>query len=231
MDNNPEQPTHCEQEVQILDLLSEIQKTLENAIGSLAHKKAPSWEANYLGWAASFASTTAEGYLVLRKNLRVDASKILVRPLLEVLFSTHAVMSKPGAFFQLAWDEITSDKQSRPSHEHPYMDAVIKQLEKELRQRDSNYPIVTKKYSIFQRAKDVKLQQIYEGPYRTYCKYTHGAQIAVQGHLDESTHPFDSWWVAYCILEVLLLLKKHTPADIPELAPFQKRLTDHFCPP
>jgi len=44
------------------------------------------------------------------------------------------------------------------------------------------------------------------------------------GHLDEQTDPRDTTTVGWCIYSVLELLKVHTPAEIPDLAPFRKRL-------
>jgi hypothetical protein len=74
-----------------------MQQQLTDAINSLGDDAPPPKSAEcMLQWVAFSVNRAADGYLLLRQAQRVDTSKLLVRPMLETVFSRTAVMKKPG---------------------------------------------------------------------------------------------------------------------------------------
>ena len=70
------------------------------------------------------------------------------------------------------------------------------------------------------------LLPVYETAYRIYCEFTHSAMRAVQGQLNKATDPIDTTNVIWCVLTMLEQLKKHTPAKVPDLTQFQKKVLE-----
>ena len=61
--------------------------------GSLGDKMPDTMGAHYLGYLVRVVNRAAGGYILLRENFHVDASKFLVRPALEAIFIVKAVMN------------------------------------------------------------------------------------------------------------------------------------------
>jgi hypothetical protein len=69
-----------------------------------------------------------------------------------------------------------------------------------------------------------KLPEAYAAVYGIYSKFTHGDMEAVQGLLDKATDPIDTDVMLWCVLIMLRQLRDHTPAQVPDLQPFEERL-------
>ena len=89
---------HSPQEMELLQLLKELQEILANAVNSLGGQTPKSPEAHYMGFVAKSVNTAADGYLVLRQAFRVNASKLLIRPALEITLAGAAVERTNGGF-------------------------------------------------------------------------------------------------------------------------------------
>ena len=68
------------------------------------------------------------------------------------------------------------------------------------------------------------LSRGYDEYYRIYCRFTHSAMAAVSGNLNQVTDSKDTHVMVWCVLMMLNQLKQFTPADIPDLMPFNKKL-------
>jgi hypothetical protein len=217
---------HCPEEIELLKLLKQLQIILAAALDSLGNKKPSTAEAGYLGYAAKSVNTAADGYVALRELGRVDASKLLIRPMLDIVLSASAVMKKKGFLFRKAFTEFDDARKIGPQ-DNARLDKANKALE-ELKQRfqqvEPDYPIACKRVDARYTADIAELPHIYASAYRTYCEFTHSAMRAVQGHLNNATDPIDTSMAIWSVGEMLNHLKKYTPAEVPNLSPFDKRL-------
>jgi len=223
---NSEHPIHGPEEAELLALLTQVQNVLADAIKSLGGESPPSPESFYLGWAAVSVNRAAEAYLWLRESGRVAASKLLVRPALEATFSGAAVIKKHGFLFRKAYSEWEEEK--KMFAQHPAGEGAsnknLEDLKRAFEKIDPAYPIECKRATTRETADAAGLLSMYDGPYRIYCQFTHGALAAAQGHLDDATDAWDTHVVIRCVLVVLDLFQRHTPAEVPNLAPFLKKL-------
>ena len=220
---------HSPEEAKLLELLKEFQQVLADAINSLDEKAPPpaTAECAYLQWAAVAVNRASEGYLRLREAYRVNASKLLIRPMIEAVFAGTAVMKKPGFLWRKAYSEWEEELKMFPNMTPAERAAVEKHVEdfkKALLAAQPGYPIVSSRASVWDTASEAGMTKIYDTAYRIYCKFTHGALGAVAGALNELTDDVNSQIVICCIVYILELLKTHTPAKVPDLNAMRKRL-------
>lgn len=220
------QPLHGPEEMRLLKLLGEVRPMLSTALDSLGGKTPPTPEAHYLSWTAVTVNHTAGGYLFLRESGRVHASKLLVRPALEAVFSGIAAIKSPEFLFRKAYSEWLEDRKLLPKDgaAHSAMETALRELEQKYQQQCPTRPMKREKVTTFQTAELAELLPIYEGPYRIYCQFTHGALRTATGDLNEGTDECDTRIMVWCVLAILDHLQKHTPAAVPELAEFVKSL-------
>lgn len=221
-------PLHGPQELKHLGLLREVQQILAHALNSLGGKSPPTAESAYLGWAAVSVNRAAEGYLWLRESGRVAASKLMVRPTLEATFAAIAVLKKHGFLFRKAYSEWEEDKKMFAKDAVGEQEAkrALEDLKRAFRQHKPDCPVVCKRVTVRDTADAAGFLDNYESAYRTYCQFTHGALRAVLGELDDTTDTIDTPIVTWCALQVLDYLQLHTPAELPDLVAFRKRLLD-----
>src|SRR5438876_11927134 len=88
-------PTHASQEERrSLALLCDIQQELANELNSVDGKQSRGALDNYCFHSGDHVNRVAEGFIFLRKSGRIDASKLLVRPLIETMFRVVAIQKK-----------------------------------------------------------------------------------------------------------------------------------------
>jgi hypothetical protein len=97
-------------------------------------------------------------------------------------------------------------------------------LEREFASKLPGYPIKRERLTIKQAATMAKLEWLYERQFAIYCQFTHGSVRALTGALDEATDPHDTLTVCWCAMVMADLLKSNTPADVPDMMAFRKRL-------
>ena len=217
---------HSQQEIEALQLLSELQKVLADALNSLSGKPpAESPEAHYMSFVGKAVNTAADGYLVLRQAYRVNASKLLIRPALEVVLAGVAVETERGLLVRKAHSEW---KERGKMFKDPNYTSLHQQywdkFEKKVRTEDPSCPINLKHLSIQEIAKLAKMEEHYEVSYRIYCQFTHGALEAIAGQLDSTTDSRDSFVMIWCLYQVLGLLGRKTPATFPDMKPLFDRV-------
>ena len=218
-------PSHGAEEIRHLGLLRDVQQLLAHALFSLGDKSPATAEAAYLGWAAVAVNRAAEGYLWLRESYKVDASKLLVRPALEATFSAIAVIKKHGFLFRKAYSEWEEDKKLfvKDAEGEEEATKALEELKRAFQQSSPGCPVECKRVTVRDAADVAGFLESYESAYRIYCQFTHGAMRAVLGHLDD-TDTIDTPIVTWCVLQMLDHLQTSTPAQIPDLVPFRKRL-------
>jgi hypothetical protein len=224
MESSP--PLHGPEELRLLSLLREVHPILGHALDSLGGKTHPTPEAEYLSWNSVSVNHAAGGYLFLRESGRVHASKLLIRPALEAVFSGIAALKSPEFFFRKAYTEWLEDRKLVPKGGTPHaaFDTDFRELEREYQQHYPTRPVKREKVSVAQTAELAGLLPVYNGPYRIYCQFTHGALRAATGDLNEGTDEYDTRIMGWCVLAMLDHLQKHTPAIVPELTKFVKEL-------
>ena len=97
---------HCKEELELLTLLKELRCSLGTALDSLANQKPKSAESRYVGDAARSVNIASDGYILLRETGRVYASKLMIRPLIDVVIKATAVVTKKGFLFRVAYTEL-----------------------------------------------------------------------------------------------------------------------------
>ena len=221
-------PIHGAEEIGHLGLLRDVQQLLAHALNALGGRSPATAEAAYLEKAAVNVNRAAEGYLWLRESCRVAASKLLVRPALEATFSAVAVVKRPGFLFRKAYSEWEEDKKMFVRDAAGVKEATkaIEYLKRAFQQRSPGYPVACKRVTVRDAADVAGFLENYESAYRIYCQFTHGAMRAVLGHLDDTTDTIDTPIVSWCVFQMLDHLQTDTPAQIPDLVPFRKRLVD-----
>ncbi len=127
--------------------------------------------------------------------------------------------------FRKAFSEWEEDKKlfTKSAAAKKEADQYLKQLQIEFQKDNPSYPIRLQAIKIKEIAGMAELSPVYEYAYRVYCKYTHSAMRAVSGNLDQATDLHDTPTIVWCVLTTLELLKKHTPAEIPDLEAFNQR--------
>jgi hypothetical protein len=66
---------------------------------------------NYYFHSGGHVNRVAEGFIFLRKSGRIDASKLLVRPLTETMFRVVAIQKNPELFYRIAYSETIGEAQ------------------------------------------------------------------------------------------------------------------------
>src|SRR3954452_17013784 len=90
-----------EAEATSLRLTREVRDELAHALNSLGGKQSENAFDKFLFYSASQMNKCAEGYIMLREAGRIDTSKFLVRPLIEMMFRTRVVATNPTFFYRM----------------------------------------------------------------------------------------------------------------------------------
>ena len=177
---------HCKEESELLKLLKEVHEILSKALNSLNGTTPPTHESSYLCSAADSVCLAADGYIFLRENGRVNASKLLIRPMVEAALFASAVVNVKGFYFRKRYSEFVDEGKLRGNA--PQMKAQVKKASSDLaailQKGDPTYPIKEGAVSVFDAAHAVGMRDVYEIVYRMYCQYTHGSAKAARGEFD-----------------------------------------------
>ncbi len=190
------------------DLVKKMQKALGDAIDSQGGKKADLMEF-FKFYHCSNINQCAEGFCYLRESGRIDASKMLVRPVIESMFKLVAVHKNSAIFFRIAYSEYIEEKKWFNNPSNPMsktnLDLLTQQWEefKKLFQKQfPSHSINETECSTYQAAEVAESIDFYNSHYRMYCKFTHGAFRAISGGM-RSFDDFDNTTMISCILGAL----------------------------
>src|SRR6266446_4799251 len=105
-------PHSLEAEEKSLKLVEEFDEELRNALDSLGDKN-PTPDTiltRYLFWSSKHLQRAVNAFAFLRRSGRVDASKFLVRPAIEMMIRLEAARQHPDLFYRIAHSEYVQDK-------------------------------------------------------------------------------------------------------------------------
>jgi hypothetical protein len=222
------------EEQRSLTLLCDIQQELANALNSVGGKQSRGALDNYYFHSADRVNRAAEGFIFLRKSGRIDASKFLVRPLIETMFRVEAIQKKPELFYRIAYSEtivedpkwfdsaanragVTFDKDAHSKRFAKFKAELSKQL--------PNVNLKDEYISVWEIAEVAGFAGYYDSHYRTYCRYTHGALSAMGGFLTDLTDPEDNRTMGLCTWSALNGLAA-MGAESPNLQSLYQRLKE-----
>jgi Family of unknown function (DUF5677) len=193
-----------------LKLVEDFNSELTHALDSLGGKKVNGLLDTYRFWSSKHLQRAVDGFAFLRRAGRIDASKFLVRPAIEMMIRLEVARQHSDLFYGIARLEYLQDKHLlRIAGDDPQLQA---QSDKTWEVFDSTFkrefpkiPVlnVDDKPSIEYLANKAKLKPFYDSHYRIYSRYTHGAVHASTGNIDKATDRADNQIIAVCALVAL----------------------------
>jgi hypothetical protein len=196
-------------EARSLELLSEMQAKLHNALQGLQGKEREGLHDSYLGYTSAHINRAVEGYIFLRKSHRVDASKHLIRTAIEAAIRLQAVRKRPELLFRIAFTEFREDKKwvrsTGGKGASAALTAVDKRWTKFKRAYHAKYPkhpLVEEELSLWHTAECASIAPYYNTHYRLYCRFTHAAFRATTGDLNRFDRE-DNRTMALCALSAI----------------------------
>jgi hypothetical protein len=203
-------PHSAEAEEQSLKLVEEFNTELKQALDSLDDKQDVGLVDQYRLWSSKHLQRAVDGFAFLRRSGRVDRSKFLVRPAIEMAFRLEAARHHPDLFYRIAHEEHRQDKHLMQGQ--PQLLAQIEKNWEEFKNAFAKeFPTVPipnlcdrcDRLSIQKVAEKAEMKSYYDSHYRIYCRYTHGALQASTGNIDKATDRADNQIMAVCALVAL----------------------------
>jgi hypothetical protein len=219
-------------EAESLQLLRELQTVLAGVLNSLGGKFGDGLFEHFIFYSSVHINRAAGGFVSLRETGRLDASKFLVRPAMEVMIKQQAVVRQPELLFRIAYSERMEDRRLiQPSYRRAgkNYDALDQQQWREFSAKYSKqYPHRPREdnpLSLYEMAKAANLESYYNSYYRLYCQITHGAFRVMVGGLN-SFDSEDNRTIALCVLGALAAINETKLTNIPDLADLQQKLSN-----
>lgn len=219
-------------EIESLRLLRELQSALAGVLNSLGGKSGEGLFEHYVFYSSVYIKRAAEGFIALRETGRLDASKFLVRPIMEVTIKQWAVVKQPELLYRIAYSERMEDRKLiQPSFRRAgkNYDALDQQYWREFSNKYSrqypNRPRQNKALSLYEMAKAAKIESYYNSYYRLYCQITHGAFRAMVGGLNWFDSE-DNRTVASCVLGALEAMNEAKITNTPGLGELKQKLSN-----
>jgi hypothetical protein len=226
MDENPE--------AEGLTLLSELEVELAAALNSLGGKVPNAITDRYYVDVATYIHRAADGYLLLRGQDRVDASKLLIRPAIGGMIRIQALRKKPEIFYHIAYSERLEDHKW-------FRSAAVRagmlyakddpdppgwgEFEKAFQREFPEVPLNRSKLSLRDAAVIGGFEDYYDSHYRLYCQYAHAALRAMGGHSDDISDPEDTRTMILCAFAALGALTD-VGAESPNAGSLHARVDD-----
>jgi hypothetical protein len=211
-------------------LLRQMQRLLAGVLKSVEGKWGAGLFEHYLVHSSGYINRGADAFIALRETGRVDASKLLVRPAMEMMFRQQAVLEHPELLYRMAYTERLEDRRlilpvyTRAGKDYERLDQ--RQWNEFSGKYSKQYPKHAredKKLKLSDIAKAANMDGYYNSYYRLYCQFTHGSFRAMVGGLKLSDSE-DNPTVAACVLGALRALNIGVRVDVPELGVLQQRL-------
>lgn len=211
-----------ERETLSLRLVRDLRDELVDVLKSLGGRESTGAFDKFAFYSASQVNKAAEAYVLLRQAHRVDACKLLVRPMIEMMFRTRAAAGKPHLFYRI----ILTERLKRNRWLQGAADRKGIKFDKANEARGwaafrahciSKVPdtdLAGEEISPRAIAKAAGFLGYYDSFYAMYCTFTHGSLEAVTGGLDPVSDAYDNDTVALCIfstIEVLISIGGNSP--------------------
>jgi hypothetical protein len=194
-------------EEESLKLVDDFNKELKDALDSLGGTKPSGLLTVFRFWSSKHLQRAADAFAFLRHSGRLDGSKFLVRPAIEMAFRLEAAHRQPEIFYRIAHSEHRQDRhllQGEPKLQaesdknwERFKNAFVKEFP------TVNIPNVDDRLTIECIAEKAGMKSYYNAHYRIYSRYTHGAAHASTGNIDSATDPADNRTIAICALVAL----------------------------
>ncbi|HEU0050031.1 MAG TPA: DUF5677 domain-containing protein [Nitrososphaera sp.] len=216
-------PHSTSTEEESLRLVEEIVAEITHALNSLGGKQYKGVFDGYRFWSSKHLHRAAEAFAFLRRSGRVDGTKFLMRPAVEMAFRLEAVKQHPNLLYRIAFSEHIQEKKFlNATAKHDQTPATItrsvddkwKKFSDAFAKKFPKIPRVKKELGIPATAEKAGLQYVYDAHYRIYCQYTHGTLFASVGYFDAATDPEDNRAMAGCAmiaLDALISLGAESP--------------------
>lgn len=213
--------TH-ESETLSLQLARDVRDELVCVLKSLGGRHPSGALDNFIFYSANQMNKAAEAYLILRDGQRIDASKLLVRPMIEIMIRTRAAVTKPRLFYRIILTERLkrrewlkgAAKRKGASYDPSPEAADWATFHEHCIDKIPDSDLTNKDLSVRAAAKELGLEAYYDSFYPLYCAYTHGAFEAVMGKLDPISDAYDNDTVAlsvFSMIEVLVSIGGESP--------------------
>lgn len=193
-------------EAQSLKLVCEIQAELAAALNSLGGKKHRGLEDQFPFYCASHINRAAEGYVLLRQQFRLDASRLLIRPAIEAAIRILAVRNQPDLLYRIAYSERLEDKkwigEAARGKGIDYGAQEEDRWSEFVKMYSDHFPkhnLVNERLPLRRAAAVAGIELYYDVVYRLYCQFTHAAFRATTGNLDR-LYIHDNPAMALCAL-------------------------------
>jgi uncharacterized protein DUF5677 len=199
----------AEAEEESLKLLEDFVAELSNALDSLGGTKPNTLLDKYRFWSAKHLQRALNAFVHLRRSGRLDGSKFLVRPALEMAFRLEAARQHPDLFYRIAHSEHRQDRHLLQVAGQPQLQPQSDQNWERFKNAFVNefptvpVPNVEDRLLIEYIADKAALKSYYDAHYRIYSQYTHGALRASTGTLDPATDREDNYIMTICALVAL----------------------------
>ena len=216
-----------------LELLADLQKELQGALNSLGGQLPKAITDRYYLNAGAYINKAADGYLMLRTAGRVDASKLLIRPAIEMMIRTEALRRQPDLFYQIGYTESQDDKRwfgpaaarVGAAYDRKADPPGWSEFETKYRQEFPNTPPKRRILTLACAAQVAGLKDYYDSHYRMYCKYAHAALRATGGSLDPLSDREDTRTMVLCAISALDAVAA-IGASVPQLEALRIRCDD-----
>ena len=193
-----------------LQLVSEVQQELAKALDSLGGNKHRGLQDQFPFYSASHINRAVEGYVLLRQQSRLDASRLLIRPTIEAAIKILAVRKQPELLYQIAYSERLEDqklirKATRSQRNGGEIALGQQRWDEFVKMYADHFPThkrVDKKLSLRMAATVAGIEDYYDSAYRVYCQFTHAAFRAITGNLDD-LYVHDNAAMGLCALTAL----------------------------
>jgi hypothetical protein len=199
-------------EEESLALVDDFNKDLKDALESLGGKR-PTPDtilSRYRFWSAKHLQRAADAFAFLRHSGRVDGSKFLVRPAIEMAFRLEAARQHPDVFYRIAHEERRQDRHLMQGNSklQAESDENWERFKNAFGKEFPTVPIPNlcercDRLTIERVAQKAEMKSYYDSHFRIYSRYTHGALHASTGNLDKATDLADNQIMAVCALVAL----------------------------
>jgi hypothetical protein len=191
-----------------------MSRELSSAIQSLKGKTSDEPIDHYVYFAALHVDRAVEGYLYLREAGRLDASRHLIRTVIESVIRVQALQAKPEIFCQIAYGEFEEDQKlvrnspiGRKAHAEAAIDAQWAEFKRRYTTKYPGRPVVEHGVSLRDAATAAGVEGFYDTQYRLYCRFTHAALRATSGSLND-LHFADNQTMTLCAFACIEALTK-----------------------
>lgn len=198
-------------EARTLETVRQVLEELCGCLDSMGEISSRGVLDNFMFWSAKQMKESAEGYLFLREHGGIQCSKLLIRPMIELMVRVQAVQSTPPVLYQIlftewsrycTWIRLTCERQSI-LYDRARHDAEWQKFKKHCEEQFPNTTLEEKKMPIEQVASAAQMHGYYDSHYRMYSSFTHGTLLAVMGILDELSEKEDNVAVSLCVFAVV----------------------------